>query len=123
MNEDDTVVAVSLIERFNEAFTVRDIEAVMTLMTPDCVFEGTQPPDGHRYTGQDGVRAAFQAVFDSARGGSFSTEELFCAGDRVVARWRFDWVDHQGRPGHVRGVDLFRIRGGLVAEKLSYVKG
>ena len=48
MNEDDTVVAVSLIERFNEAFTVRDIEAVMTLMTPDCVFEGTQPPDGHR---------------------------------------------------------------------------
>jgi hypothetical protein len=25
--------------------------------------------------------------------------------------------------GHVRGVDVFRVRGGKVAEKLSYVKG
>jgi hypothetical protein len=27
------------------------------------------------------------------------------------------------RPGHVRGVDVLRVRGGKVAEKLSYVKG
>ena len=28
-----------------------------------------------------------------------------------------------GTPGHVRGVDVFRVRDGKVAEKLSYVKG
>ena len=28
-----------------------------------------------------------------------------------------------GMPGHIRGVDVFRVRGGKVAEKLSYVKG
>ena len=38
--------------------------------------------------------------------------------DRVVQRWRYSWAD-----GHVRGVDVFRIRDGKVAEKLSYVKG
>jgi hypothetical protein len=35
-----------------------------------------------------------------------------------VSRWRYSWSD-----GHIRGADLFRVRDGLVAEKLSYVKG
>jgi ketosteroid isomerase-like protein len=29
----------------------------------------------------------------------------------------------EGKPGRVRGIDLFRVREGRVAEKLSYVKG
>jgi hypothetical protein len=29
----------------------------------------------------------------------------------------------EGKPGHVRGVDIFRVRDGKLAEKLSYVKG
>jgi len=35
-----------------------------------------------------------------------------------VSRWRYDWAD-----GHVRGIDVFRVEGTLVAEKASYVKG
>jgi hypothetical protein len=35
-----------------------------------------------------------------------------------VARWRYDWAG-----GHVRGVDVIRVRDGLVAEKFAYVKG
>jgi hypothetical protein len=35
-------------------------------------------------------------------------------------RWVFHW-DTKG--GHVRGVDVMRVRGGKVAEKLAYVKG
>jgi hypothetical protein len=38
-------------------------------------------------------------------------------------RWRHRWIDQAGTRGHVRGVDLFRVRDGKVAEKLSYVKG
>ena len=37
--------------------------------------------------------------------------------------WRYTWRDAAGVPGYVRGVDLFRVRGGKVAEKLAYVKG
>jgi len=48
----------------------------------------------------------------------FTTEEIFEAGDRVVARWRYDFGS-----GHVRGVDVFTVRDGLVAAKLAYVKG
>jgi hypothetical protein len=32
--------------------------------------------------------------------------------------WCYSWDG-----GHVRGVDMFRVRDGKVAEKLSYVKG
>ena len=52
----------------------------------------------------------------------FEAEETFAAGDRCVVRWVYHWV-RDGQPGHVRGVDVFRVRDGKVAEKLSYVKG
>jgi hypothetical protein len=39
------------------------------------------------------------------------------AGDRCVVRWRYDW----GK-GHVRGVDVIRLRDGLIAETYSYVQ-
>jgi ketosteroid isomerase-like protein len=29
----------------------------------------------------------------------------------------------EGKPWHLRGIDVFRVRDGRVAEKLSYVKG
>lgn len=50
-------------------------------------------------------------------------EELFVAGDRGVLRWIYRWRNADGSPGHVRGVDIYRVRDGKVAEKLSYVKG
>ncbi len=31
--------------------------------------------------------------------------------------------DAAGTKGHVRGVDVFRVKDGLSSEKLSYVKG
>jgi hypothetical protein len=43
---------------------------------------------------------------------------MVVAGDRATVLWRFDWGG-----GHVRGIDLFKVRDGKVAEKLSYVKG
>lgn len=111
--------ADALINRFNDAFNRHDVDAVMELMTDDCVFENTlPPPDGERHVGQPAVRAFWSDFFASSPPNAFTTEEMFSAGDRAVVRWRFDWS-----AGHVRGVDVFRIRDGKVAEKLSYVKG
>lgn len=113
-----------VIERFNAALNAHDVDAVMALMTPDCVFENTFPaPDGERYEGQQAVRGFWQRLLADSPQAHFTTEELVIAGDRAVVRWRYHWVDAAGAPGHVRGVDLFRVRDGLVAEKLSYVKG
>jgi ketosteroid isomerase-like protein len=106
------------VARFDRAFAARDVEAIMAAMTPDCVFEDTAPPDGRRHVGAGAVRAAWTALFAASPDAAFTTEDVVAAGDRVVARWRYDYAG-----GHVRGVDLFTVRDGLVAEKVSYVKG
>ena len=95
----------------------------MRAMTADCVFENTRPaPDGTRMVGQDAVRAFWEEFFTRSPQARFETEDIFAAGDRCAVRWTYHWV-RDGRAGHVRGVDLFRVRDGKVAEKLSYVKG
>jgi ketosteroid isomerase-like protein len=113
---------VTVVERFNAAFNRHDVAAVMALMSEDCVFEGTVPPDGRRYEGSAAVREAWDEFFAASPDAWFDTEETIAAGDRVVVRWRYRWGPG-GSGGHVRGVDVFRIAGGLVTEKLAYVKG
>jgi ketosteroid isomerase-like protein len=115
---DATLDAVA---RFGAAFDRHDVDAVMAAMTGDCVFEATAPPDGVRHEGQAAVRAAWTEFFAASGDATFVTEEQFACGDRVVVRWLYTWAP--GPDGHVRGVDIFRVRDGLVAEKVCYVKG
>ena len=117
----DAAVALAA---FSAAFGAGDVDAIMALMTDDCVFESTGPaPDGQGYDGAAAVRAVWEELFTQTRDATFTEEESFVAGDRAVLRWRFTWTGEDGVPGHVRGVDVLRLRDGLVAEKLSYVKG
>jgi ketosteroid isomerase-like protein len=116
MANDNTVL---VIERFNAAFNRHDVDAVMALMTDDCVFESTHPPpDGERFVGQAAVRAFWERFFRESPHADFQAEEWIVAGDRAVIRWHYSWGS-----GHIRGVDVFRVRDGKVAEKFSYVKG
>ena len=109
----------SVIARFNEAFNRHDVDGVMALMTDDVVFENTSPvPDGERFVGQANVRAFWERFFAESPRAHFEAEDIVAAGDRCAVRWRYDWGN-----GHIRGIDLFRVRDGKVAEKLSYVKG
>lgn len=110
--------------RFSAAFGAGDVDAIMGLMTDDCVFEATGPaPDGVRHEGVGAVRKVWEELFGQTQDPVFTEEDSFVSGDRGVLRWRFDWTDDDGAPGHVRGVDLLRLRDGRVSEKLSYVKG
>lgn len=118
-----TVATRDVIEQFNAAFNRHDVDAVMALMTEDVVFDSTPAPDGERHEGQAAVRAYWQQFFAASPHAHFETEDLWTGGDRCAVRWRYTWQDAAGSEGHVRGVDLFRVRDGKVAEKLSYVKG
>lgn len=123
--QDATTAATrAAVERFNAAFNRHDVDAVMASMTDDCVFENTSPaPDGTRYEGQAAVRACWEAFFRESPQAVITVEDLFASGDRCVVRWVYHWGGDGDAAGHVRGVDVFRVRDGKVAEKLSYVKG
>jgi ketosteroid isomerase-like protein len=117
--DEQTQSTLAAIARFNEAFDQHDVDGVMAAMTEDCVFENTGPaPDGQRYEGTAAVHTFWKEFFDANPQAKFVAEEQFAGGDRCVVRWRYEWGD-----GHVRGIDVFRVRDGRVAEKLAYVKG
>lgn len=107
-----------------KAFGDGDVDAIMAQMTEDCVFESTSPaPDGGRFEGADAVREQWRQLFDGTENPMFETEESVVLGDRAIVRWKFSWAEADGGRGHVRGVDVLRLRDGKVAEKFSYVKG
>jgi ketosteroid isomerase-like protein len=118
-----TAATIELIRRLDETFKRRDVEATMALATEDVIWETTAPPDGERHAGQDAVRRAMAAFYRSSPDAAFEIEEVVALGDRAFFTWVYRWTDAEGRPGHVRGVDLVRVRDGKVAEMLAYVKG
>ena len=116
--------SISIILKFNDALNKHDVDGMMRLMTADCVFENTSPPPyGERFEGQAAVRAFWTAFFLGSQTCSIEPEEVFAFEDRVVMRWIYRWVGLDGALGQVRGIDLYRLKGDLIAEKHSYVKG
>uniref|UniRef100_A0A7C1FM36 Nuclear transport factor 2 family protein n=1 Tax=Caldilinea aerophila TaxID=133453 RepID=A0A7C1FM36_9CHLR len=116
--------AMRAVLAFNNALNRHDVEGMMRLMSEDCIFENTcPPPDGTVYSGKEEVTQFWQTFFQQSPLAHIEIEEIFSAGTRCIMRWRYTWVDAAGQEGHVRGVDLYRIKGALICEKLSYVKG
>jgi limonene-1,2-epoxide hydrolase len=116
--------SLQVVIAFNEALNQRDVDAMMRLMTANCVFDNTNPaPDGTQYQGQAAVRAFWVNFFSTSSQATITIEDMFEMDNRCVMRWRYDWVDVQGNAGHIRGVDIYKLENGLIAEKLSYVKG
>lgn len=123
IENNETSLTLAAVEKFNSAFNSHDVDAVMNAMTEDCVFENTNPqPDGTRFEGTNAVRAFWEKFFAANPDAFFEAEEIFASGDRCVVRWIYRKTK-EGKPWHLRGVDIFKIRNGKVAEKLSYVKG
>jgi ketosteroid isomerase-like protein len=125
MKDRENMSASSLlvVEKFNAAFNRHNVDEVMDLMTEDCIFETTNPaPDGARLVGAVEVRGYWENFFARNPDARFETEEIFAVGDRCVVRWIYR-KSKDGKPWHLRGVDIFKIVNGKVAQKLSYVKG
>jgi ketosteroid isomerase-like protein len=113
-----TMHARAVVDTFAAAWAGHDLDTALSMLTDDCVFDATgPPPDGTRCVGRDAIRALWRPIFDDVTS-TFEVEATIDAGDHVVGLWRYSWAD-----GHIRGVDVFHVRDGLIAEKLSYVKG
>jgi predicted SnoaL-like aldol condensation-catalyzing enzyme len=116
--------AMRIVLAFNDAFNRHDVPEMMKKMSDNCVFENTDPaPDGTRYSGKDVVTQFWHNFFQESPHAHIEIEEIFSLGNRCIMRWTYSWEDAEGEKGHVRGVDIFRVEDGLIAEKFSYVKG
>jgi ketosteroid isomerase-like protein len=116
-------VTLDVVSRFSDAVNRHDPEAVVDLLSEDTVFENTGPaPDGTRVEGKAAVSAFWRRWLAWNPDATFETEEIVTAGERCTVRWVYRKT-RNGQPWHLRGIDLFTVRDGKVAEKLSYVKG
>lgn len=116
--------AVRIVIEFNDAFNRHDVAGMMSLMSDDCVFDNTYPPpDGTLYSGKEAVTQFWREFFKGSPNAHIEIEEIVGLGLRCIMRWRYEWEDAAGAKGHVRGVDVYKLKDNLICEKLSYVKG
>jgi ketosteroid isomerase-like protein len=110
-----------VIRRFNDVFQRHDPSALRALVAHDCVIENTQPaPDGSRHVGRDACVELWTGIATAA-GTRFDLEDVVVAEDRAIIRWRYHWGE--GADESTRGVNLMRVRDGLIIEAMGYVKG
>lgn len=113
-----------MLDRFADAWNRHDLDALMSMMTSDCVFEASAGPqvDGQRSEGQQAVRAAYAAVFDAFPDARWANARHFVSGNRGVSEWTFTGTQKDGKRVEVTGCDLFTFRDGKIAVKNSYRK-
>jgi steroid delta-isomerase-like uncharacterized protein len=122
--QQNPTVTPEYLDAFADAWNRHDIDALMTFMTDDCVFEASAGPDvaGTRYVGREAVRAGFMDVWTVFPDAHWGHARHFVQGDRGVSEWTFTGTRADGSRVEVNGCDVFTFRDGKIALKNSYRK-
>ena len=117
-------MSAEVLEAFAEAWNRHDLDALMSFMTEDCVFEASAGPDvcGTRYAGREAVRAGFAEVWATYPDARWSNTRHFVHEERGVSEWTFTGTRADGTRVEVHGCDLFLFRDGRIFLKDSYRK-
>jgi steroid delta-isomerase-like uncharacterized protein len=117
-------MTVEILQAFADAWNRHDIEALMTFMTDDCVFEASAGPQvcGTSWIGKDAVRNGFQEVWATYPDARWNSPRHFVCADRGVSQWTFGGTRQDGTRVEVNGCDVFTFRGDKIAVKDSYRK-
>jgi steroid delta-isomerase-like uncharacterized protein len=118
-----------IIDRYNDAWSRHDVDAIVALHAPDMVFENHTA--GERAEGE-AVRGHIAAIFDAWPDIAFVTRRLYVRDDLVVQEWtasathsrelrRGDLVaPASGRRLEWKGLDVIPFEDGLIKRKDVY---
>jgi len=117
-------VTVATLAAFSDAWNRHDIEALMSFMSEDCVFETAAGPDacGTRHSGMEAVRKAFAAAWEAVPDAQWRNGVHHVAGDFGTSEWTFTGTAADGSRIEVNGVDLFTFKGGKIQRKNVFRK-
>jgi hypothetical protein len=107
----------SFIERYDQAWNDQDVDAIVSMHTPDMVFENHTR--GVRVEGE-AVRALLEATFAEQPDLRFRGRRRYVGDDFVVSEGTATATDDQGRTIEWDGIDVFPFRDGLIARKDVY---
>lgn len=117
-------VTTVFLQAFADAGNRDDVDALMSFMAEDCVFEASAGPDvcGTSYAGREAVRAGFAEVWATFPDAHWGNARHFVRGNRGVSDWTFTGTRTDGTRVEGDGCDLFTFRDGKIALKNSYRK-
>lgn len=117
-------VDTQLLERFSDAWNRHDLDALMSFMHPECVFEAVAGPDacGTRHEGPAAVARAFASAWQTVPDAQWRNGRHFVSGDRGVSEWTFTGTAADGSRIEANGVDIFTFRDGKILVKNAYRK-
>jgi steroid delta-isomerase-like uncharacterized protein len=117
-------VTPEFLQAFADAWNRHDINALMSFMTDDCVFDASAGVEacGTHQVGREAVRAAFAEVWSVFPDATWSNARHLICGDRGVSEWTFTGTRADGSRVEVNGCDLLTFRNGKIAVKNSYRK-
>jgi len=117
-------IDADFLQAFTDAWNRHDIDALMSFMTDDCVFQSAAGPErcGTRHAGREAVRAAFAQAWASFPDAQWRNGRHFVHGDLGVSEWTFTGTKADGTRVEADGCDLFTFRDGRIAVKNAFRK-
>lgn len=107
-----------------DAFNRHDVDAVMRYFAADAVFDAVAGSEvyGTRFEGVSAIGAAFENVWNTMADAYWAHRDHLVVGDRAVSEWLFSATKPDGSRIEAEGVDLFRLRDGLIVRKQAFRK-
>lgn len=124
MTGDSKTVDVQMLKDFAAAWNSHDIEALMSFMDENCMFNAVAGPDllGRQFKGRDAVREGFEMAWKTFPDAAWLDGEHFVAGDRGVSESTFSGTKADGSRIEARMVDVFTFHEGKIKVKNAYRK-
>lgn len=117
-------VTAETLQAFGDAWNRHDIDALMSFMSDDCVFQtvGGAEAFGTRHEGRDAVRKAFVQAWTACADAQWRNGRHFVHGDRGVSEWTFTGTRADGSRIEADGCDIFTFKDGLIVVKNAFRK-
>jgi len=124
---------IDLLKKFNEAFNAHDSNALISMMTEDCVFSTSMgligQPSGTQITGHSNVKAAFDTTFANFPDAQWipRDKDFIASGDNGIwyglSAWTFQGTrKSDGAIFDTNGVDVFTLKEGKIYLKDAFRK-
>jgi ketosteroid isomerase-like protein len=111
------------LEVFSTAWSLGDIDTLMTFVTEDCVYGASVGPEpGETFVGAAAVREGFERMLRHDAAGTAHGGRIVVAGTVAWVEWAYVFADDAGRETMVRGCDLFEFRGDKISRKDAFRK-
>ncbi|VTU33756.1 nuclear transport factor 2 family protein [Variovorax sp. PBL-E5] len=117
-------VTTATLAAFSDAWNRHDIDALMSFMSEDCVFQtaGGAEACGARITGTAAVRRAFAAAWEAVPDAQWRNGQHFVHGDFGTSQWTFTGTAADGSRIETDGIDVFTFKDGKIQLKNVFRK-